>query len=77
MSSEKGWIPVKQDPKLQIKHRKTPSVVTKQIDEKQFQLEYAEGETFQVGRDGTSDGSWQVPHGKKFDIRVHVIITDA
>lgn len=71
-----GWIPVKEDPNLQIKHSKTPEQIIKPVNEHKFQLEYIENETFQVGRDGTSICNYQVPPGKKFDVRVHVIITD-
>lgn len=76
MSVKNGWIPIKEDPDLQIKHIETKPKTTKQIDEHKFQLKYLENETFQVGRGGISVSNHQVPPGKKFDVRIHVIITD-
>lgn len=76
MSVKNGWIPVKEDPDLQIKHREKKPITTKQVDENLFQIKYLENEKFQVGRDGTSIVNYQVPPGKKFDVNIHVIITD-
>lgn len=76
MSVKKGWIPVKEDPNLQIKHKETKPITTKQVDEHFFQIDYQEGQHFQLGRDGTSVCNYQVPPSKKFEVQVKVIITD-